>query len=377
MTHGTRAQSSPAPRIGGHYSRRDFLRVLAVGCVAGSVAGCATSSATKLVPTATPTAPVPRTPITPGNAPTLVQLALLRPEDGRVRGLAWSPDGQRLATGSNRFLQLWDTATGQQMHSLAGHTDQINSLAWSPASNLLVSVSFDGTARVWDPQQARVLQVLASPQSTPLFSVAWSPDGEHICAGTMDGNVLRWNVRSGEQSAVWSGPPKQQRRSGRYPFAVWGVSWSPDGRRIVSTRYDDLLLIWEVATGASQAIPKTDSQPNTVAWAPDANTFAVTDDAGAVSLWDGVTLRRSTTFAPADEAGWSYGLAWAPAGDLLASGRESGAVQLWGVPAGQALATLQAHAAAVWALAWSPDRLRLASGSDDATVRLWGILSPA
>jgi WD40 repeat protein len=367
------------------WSRRDLLRgslgLLAassmVGGLAGSLAGCASTNSTLGQPTRTPTPHtplIPSNPITTGNAARIARLAMLQPMNHRVRAVAWSPDGRLVASGSNPDVTLWDIATGRRLTMLSGHSSQIYSMAWSSASKLLASAASDGTVRVWDTLQGRALQTLHSASSGAFFSVAWSPDGRQIVAGTGDGSVVRWDAQTGKRLATWSGPAQRQSRGGEYPFAVWGVAWSPDGRHIVSTRYDDLLLIWEIATGRSQVIPKTDTQPNTVAWSPNGRQFAVTDDQGKVILWNGANAQRGTTFEGHDGEGWAYGLAWSPDGSLVASSRESGLVQLWDTRTGKELAALQGHLNAVWGLAWSPDGLRLASASDDGSVCLWGVI---
>jgi WD40 repeat protein len=65
--------------------------------------------------------------------------------------LAWSPDGQRLASaGEDGTVKVWDTATGQETLTLKGHTGRVRSLAWSPDGQRLASAGEDGTVKVWE-----------------------------------------------------------------------------------------------------------------------------------------------------------------------------------------------------------------------------------
>jgi WD40 repeat protein len=68
-----------------------------------------------------------------------------------VRSAAFSPDGERVVTGSDDdTARLWDAASGLEIGPLKGHTSSVRSAAFSPDGKRVVTASNDKTARVWD-----------------------------------------------------------------------------------------------------------------------------------------------------------------------------------------------------------------------------------
>jgi transcriptional regulator with XRE-family HTH domain len=113
---------------------------------------------------------------------------------GAVSSVAFSPDDAILAAGSgDGTVQLWDTATEEQIATLTRHHGTVTSVAFSPDSTILAIASGDGTVQLWDRAIHRQLATLTSATGT-VTSVAFSRDGTTLAASRTDHTVRLWDV---------------------------------------------------------------------------------------------------------------------------------------------------------------------------------------
>jgi WD40 repeat protein/class 3 adenylate cyclase len=98
----------------------------------------------------------------------------------RAWGAAFSPDGGRLVIGGHYGVtKVFDTATGQELLNVSGHTDTVLATAFSPDGSRVATASADGTAKLWDAITGRELLTLTG-HAGGLGDVAFSPDGTRL-----------------------------------------------------------------------------------------------------------------------------------------------------------------------------------------------------
>jgi WD40 repeat protein len=254
--------------------------------------------------------------------------------------LAISPDGQRIAsTNRSGTVLVWDSSTGRLIHTLRGHGDRTLGIAFHPRGCYLASAGWDGTVRIWDGESGEQVQLFCGPQGVAI-TATYSPDGTRIASAFTDGTIRIWDPADGEermqlpceshrdQSAVlantvafrpdgrWlaavSNPGKgrgngevrvfdlaTRRRVftlGSHTGEVWSVTFTPDGRRIVTSGVDQTVRFWETETG--QEVFTLRGHTNgviSVAFSADGRRMVTGSNDNTAKIWDTVSLPEVST----------------------------------------------------------------------------------
>jgi WD40 repeat protein len=148
------------------------------------------------------------------------------------------------------------------------------------------------------------------------------------------------------------------------------VTFTPNGKSLVSGGHDETVRLWDVATGKERATVKGHTfYVGSVAFGPDGKTLATGSWDRTIKVWDIATGKERATLKAPD---WVLSVAFSPDGKTLASVSLRGrTITLWDVVACKERATLQGHTHYALSVAFSPDGKAVASGSRDKTVKLW------
>ncbi|KAF7978465.1 hypothetical protein HWV62_45583, partial [Athelia sp. TMB] len=284
----------------------------------------------------------------------------------RVKSVAFSPDGRRMASGSDdESVRVWDTETGTLIvKPFEGHTDWVRSIAFSPDGQRIASGSDDRSVRVWGTETGALIAGPFQGHSSYVMSVAFSPDGRRIASGSDDGSVRVWYAETGTLVAK----PIEGHTGG-----VNSVAFSPDGRRIASGSNDQSVRVWDAETGALIAGPFEGhtSVVLSVAFSLDGQRIASGSADQSIQLWDahdGTPLAKPFN----GHTGSVNSLVFSPDGQRIASGSEDRSIRVWDAQDGTPLAEpFKGHADSVNSVAFSPDGQRIASCSTDLSIRVW------
>ena len=286
-----------------------------------------------------------------------------------VIGVAFSPDGTRIASGSGgRFgrwggwdyaVHLWDANTGSHLRTLNGHRDRVNSLSFSPDGATLASGSYDDTARLWDVNTGSHLRTLDG-HTDWIRDVSFSPDGTTIATASGDNTVRLWDANTGRELRILKG----------HTTWVRSASFSPDGKTIVSGSYDDTARLWDANTGSElRTLKGHRAGAASVLFSPDGTIILSGSYDGTARLWDANTGSELHTLT--GHTGAVVNVAFSPDGTTVATGSWDRTARLWDASTGSPLRTLTGHTAEVNGISFSPDSNTLATGSYDGTVLVW------
>jgi WD40 repeat protein len=176
----------------------------------------------------------------------------LRPGGIRADHVALSPDGRRVVTASplGKSARLWDFGTEQPLGCPLEHPDRVQAIAFSPDGQTIATGCKDKVARLWDAATAAPLGQ-AMVHRVPVRAVAFSPDGKTLLTGCSDdsgatGEVRLWDATSGQPLA----PPRPSSQG------VTAIAFRPDGQAIATASGDGEVSIWHLSAPASDDVER-------------------------------------------------------------------------------------------------------------------------
>jgi WD40 repeat protein/transcriptional regulator with XRE-family HTH domain len=276
-------------------------------------------------------------------------------------GVAISPDGKYLATGSqDQTARLWDIATGQTIRVFTGHTVDTRGVAFSPDGKYLATASHDSTVRMWDIATGQTVQVFSA--SAGVDYIAFSPDGRYIAGTGLDTAARIWDVATGQTVHVLIG----------HNHILTRVAYSPDGKYVLTGGQDNTARLWDTTTGKQVQVFSGQTCCSAVAFTPDGRYIAIGDES-TVKLYDAVNWQLVREFVghQAGSGFWISGIAFSPDGKYMVSTSVDGTARLWEVATGQFIHFIGSRGNALQDVTFSRDGKLLAIAGSDNIARVW------
>ncbi len=288
--------------------------------------------------------------------------------DKALYTVAISPDWEILASGGGEEneIRLWSIQEQRQIGLLKGHTDGVLSIAFNPDGKILASGSNDRTIRIWDVGEQKQTGLLENDWGSP---VIFSPDGKILVSCADERTIRLWDVDEQMPIGTLEGSTNLA-----YPKI-----FSPDGKTLVSTDGGSAIRFWDVQgqkqAGIIDGFTRTSELLSySLAFSPDGKMLA-SKSWDTVNFWD-VQEQKTMGRLEEDSVGWYLGLnsiAFSPDGKILASinGKE---IYLYDIQTQERTGILKGHTMTISSIAFTPDgKILVSSGNQDRTVRLWDV----
>lgn len=222
--------------------------------------------------------------------------ALLEGEE--MQSAAFSADGALIVTGGvGGRVELWESATGRRLGIVGSHADRVIGLAWSPDGARVASASGDGTAAVWDVSGGTKPVCVVRAHRNKVWCVAFSPDGKFLATGGTDATVALTEVETGRTARVLQGAG----------HTVTGLTFDTSGTRLVSCTREGTIRWWEYPAPEREPVIRLDSLAMSVALDAEGKRMAIGRGDGRVELWGTSPLAREAVWRTGGGQVWFVG----------------------------------------------------------------------
>jgi len=295
--------------------------------------------------------------------------------DAPVNAITYSRSANQLAVAAGKNIYIYDATTYKELTVLAGHTDSVLALAYSPNGKLLVSGGLAKTVRLWETETGK-LRRTREEHTAPVNTVAFSRNGKKFWSGSSKDDTIRsWYPRDGGRMS--------SQISSRTDVTFITIASSNKGETVAKV-YNTMPItcIIEISGNYWHVVSEHTDSVNVLVLYQGGKTFVTGSMDKTIQLWH-IADRDKPLYTFIGHTDAITAVDYSTNGKLLASGSSDKTVRLWDVTTGKHLHTFTGHTGGIGAVTFLGDKAfagtafakdkALASGCSDGTVIIWDI----
>ncbi|WP_346294110.1 TIR domain-containing protein [Sphaerothrix gracilis] len=275
-----------------------------------------------------------------------------------VLSASFGPDGTQVVTVSrDGTARVWDLASGETQ-VLEGHESWVYSTNFSPDGTQVVTVSAAGSVRVWDLASGR-FQVLEGHESG-VNNASFNHNGTQVVTASGDGTARVWDLASGETQVLEG-----------HESWVYSASFNPDGTQVVTASGDGTARVWDLASGETQVLKGHESGANNASFSSDGTQVLTVSGDGTARVWD--LASGETQVLEGHETG-ANNASFNPDGTQVVTASGDGTARVWDLASGETQ-VLEGRESGVNSASFSPDGTQVVTVSAAGSARVWDLAS--
>ena len=285
--------------------------------------------------------------------------AILVGHSGTVNVARFGPSARLVLTGSyDGSARLWDAGTGALLRVLDRHRGIVTSATFSLDGTRVVTASFDGTAAIWDTASGAA-QLSLDGHADKIWTAGFSPDGDSVVTASADRTARIWDAQTGRELQLL-----------QHGDEVRSAVFKSDGKLVLTASNDKTARVWEAATGAMlTALEGHTDAVNTAVFNPNGTVVVTASNDKSARIWDVATGRMLRTLA--GHAAAVNTAVFSPDGKSVLTASNDGTAMIWDAASGERVAVLKGHQNWVTSAVFSPDGTKVLTASIDHTARIW------
>ncbi|GAB5405648.1 MAG: hypothetical protein Aurels2KO_38790 [Aureliella sp.] len=281
---------------------------------------------------------------------------------GTVWSIDFGAEGTQVAAAvEDGSVRIWDVATQELVKSFGAHRGIVWMVEYHPSRPLMVTSGDDAEIKLWNTDSFELVRSWEADSA--VRGISFSPDGQRLVAGDREGTLHIFDIDSDEEIA---------RKT--HPGSILAVDYSADGKLIASAGSEKTVFVFDSESLEQRlALTGHDGPIYNLRFAHEGNQLASVGWNKNVRVWNTDTGNEELNLEGSEGDVW--GVAFCGDGTHLVTSDQEGTARAWNLSTGHCVTTLRGHTAAVHNISLDPTTRSVATGSRDGTIRVWDLSS--